>query len=308
MASKKSGGALATKKKPPAAMKSAVKSSMKSAAAVKARPKVVPSLRNATQAPVKKTLPIMVAKKALTIVVAKKPLTIVVAKKALTITVAKKNAALPVPAKPVALSRGGYSVHPSVSMMQKWIAELKPKTGRNLDEWISFVRTKGPTDVAARRVWLKDKHNLGTNSAWWIAERADPTSASLVDDDPKAYLAAAVRYVEEMYAGGKAGLKPLHDRLLEIARTLGKDVRICPCKTVVPIYRRHVIGQIFSASRTRIDFGLALRDTPASGRLIETGGWEKKDRITHRIPINSLAEIDSEVERWLRFAYELDAQ
>ena len=295
MASKKSGGALATKKKPPAAMKS----SMKSAAAVKARPKVVPSLRNATQAPVKKTLPIMVAKKALTIVVAKK---------ALTITVAKKNAALPVPAKPVALSRGGYSVHPSVSMMQKWIAELKPKTGRNLDEWISFVRTKGPTDVAARRVWLKDKHNLGTNSAWWIAERADPTSASLVDDDPKAYLAAAVRYVEEMYAGGKAGLKPLHDRLLEIARTLGKDVRICPCKTVVPIYRRHVIGQIFPASRTRIDFGLALRDTPASGRLIETGGWEKKDRITHRIPINSLAEIDSEVERWLRFAYELDAQ
>ena len=295
MASKKSGGALATKKKPPAAMKSA----MKSAAAVKARPKVVPSLRNATQAPVKKPLPIMVAKKALTIVVAKK---------ALTITVAKKNAALPVPAKPVALSRGGYSVHPSVSMMQKWIAELKPKTGRNLDEWISFVRTKGPTDVAARRVWLKDKHNLGTNSAWWIAERADPTSASLVDDDPKAYLAAAVRYVEEMYAGGKAGLKPLHDRLLEIARTLGKDVRICPCKTVVPIYRRHVIGQIFPASRTRIDFGLALRDTPASGRLIETGGWEKKDRITHRIPINSLAEIDSEVERWLRFAYELDAQ
>ena len=277
MASKKSGGALATKKKPSAAGKSA----MKSAAAVTTRPKVVPSVRTATKAP---------AKKALTITVTKKPLTPVA------------------PAKPIALSRGGYSVHPSVSMMQKWIAELKPKTGRNLDEWISFVRTKGPTDVAARRVWLKDKHNLGTNSAWWIAERADLSSASLVDDDPKAYLAAAVRYVEEMYAGAKAGLKPLHDRLLEIARTLGKDVRICPCKTIVPIYRRHVIGQIFPASRTKIDFGLALRDTPASGRLIETGGWEKKDRITHRIPISSLAEIDSEVERWLRFAYELDAQ
>jgi hypothetical protein len=128
-----------------------------------------------------------------------------------------------------------------------------------------------------------------------------------VDDDPKAYLAAAARYVQEMYAGGRAGLKVLHDRLLEIARTMGRDVRICPCKTIVPIYRRHVIAQIFPASRTRIDFGLALRDTPASGRLIETGGWEKKDRITHRIPINSLVEIDSEVERWLRFAYELDA-
>jgi hypothetical protein len=279
MVSKKSGGAVATKKKPPA-MKPRMKPATKSAVATKSRPKVVTAARNGTKPP---------------------------AKKALTITVSKKPAVPVVPAKPVALSRGGYSVHPSVSMMQKWIAELKQKTGRNLDEWVSFVRANGPSDVAARRIWLKDKHNLGTNSAWWIAERADLTSASLVDDDPKAYLAAAARYVEEMYAGGRAGLKVLHDRLLEIARTMGRDVRICPCKTIIPIYRRHVIAQIFPASRTRIDFGLALRDTPASGRLIETGGWEKKDRITHRIPINSLAEIDSEVERWLRFAYELDA-
>ncbi len=284
MASKKSRAAVAIKKKPPAMkarMKAAPKSSPKSAMATKARPKVVPAARQVTKPP---------------------------AKKALTITVAKKSAVPAAPVKPIALSRGGYSVHPSVSMMQKWIAELKQKTGRNLDEWITFVRTSGPSDEAARRIWLKDKHKLlRTNDAWWIAERANPANASLVDDDPKAYLAAAARYVEEMYAGGKGALKVFHDRLLEIARTMGRDVRICPCKTIVPIYRRHVIAQIFPASRTRIDFGLALRDTPASGRLIETGGWEKKDRITHRIPINSLAEIDSEVERWLRFAYELDA-
>ena len=53
-----------------------------------------------------------------------------------------------------------YGVHPGVLMTQKWIAELKQKTGRNLDEWVSFVRTNGPSDVAARRIWLKDKHNL----------------------------------------------------------------------------------------------------------------------------------------------------
>ena len=269
MASKKSGGAVATKKKP--------RTAGKSATAVKSRPKVVAPARKATKPP---------------------------AKKALTITVVKKPAAPPT--QPAPSSRGLYNVHPGVSMMQKWIAELKQKTGRNLDEWISMVRTSGPSEEAARRIWLKDKHKLRTNDAWWIAERADPANASLVDDDPQAYLRAAVRYVDEMYAG-KAALKPLHDRLLEIARVMGRDVRVCPCKTIVPIYRRHVIAQIFPASRTRIDFGLALRDTPASGRLIETGGWEKKDRITHRIPISSLAEIDSEVERWLRFAYELDA-
>jgi len=279
MASKKSGGAVATKKKPTASLKSAAKRPVKPAVAKKAPPKAVAAASKPTKAP---------------------------AKKALTITVVKKPVAPPAPVKP-ASNRSPYSVHPSVSMMQRWIAELKAKTGKNLDEWVKFVRASGPSDLAARRIWLKDKHKLGTNSAWWIAERADISASSLVDDDPHAYLAAAVKYVEEMYAGAKSGLKPLHDRLLEIARVMGRDVRVCPCKTIVPIYRRHVIAQIFPAGRTRIDFGLALRDTPASGRLIETGGWEKKDRITHRIPITSLAEIDSEVERWLRFAYELDA-
>ena len=33
----------------------------------------------------------------------------------------------------------------------------------------------------------------------------------------------------------------------------------------------------------------------------------KGDRITHRIPITSLEEIDDEVRRWLKTAYELDA-
>ena len=40
--------------------------------------------------------------------------------------------------------------------------------------------------------------------------------------------------------------------------------------------------------------------------MIDTGGFAKKDRITHRIPFANLAEIDGEVEEWLRIAYDLD--
>jgi hypothetical protein len=89
---------------------------------------------------------------------------------------------------------------------------------------------------------------------------------------------------------------------------LGEDVRICPCKTIVPFYRRHVIAQIKPSTRTRIDFGLALGDTKATGRLIDTGGFAKKDRITHRIPITSSAEIDAELRRWLKVAYDRDGE
>ena len=65
-----------------------------------------------------------------------------------------------------------YGVHPSVAMMQKWVETLKDKTGRSLDEWLAFVKANGPDDEKARREWLKKQYGLGTNTAWWIAERA----------------------------------------------------------------------------------------------------------------------------------------
>lgn len=53
--------------------------------------------------------------------------------------------------------------------------------------------------------------------------------------------------------------------------------------------------------------GFALGNMPVEGRLIDTGGFAKKDRITHRIPIASVDEIDAEVEHWLKVAYDRDA-
>lgn len=125
--------------------------------------------------------------------------------------------------------------------------------------------------------------------------------------DPEAYLKAAVQWVEEMFSGPKATLRPLYDALLERARALGSDIRVCPGKTIVPIYRNHVIAQIRPPTRTRIDLGFAFGDRRASGRLTDTGGFAKKDRITHRVAITSLDDIDDDIERWLREAYERDA-
>jgi hypothetical protein len=87
---------------------------------------------------------------------------------------------------------------------------------------------------------------------------------------------------------------------------VGKDVKACPCKTMVPLYRNHVFAQIKPTTRTRIDLGFALGPTRAKGRLLDTGGFAKKDRITHRIAISGLEDIDDEVKGWLKTAYEMD--
>jgi hypothetical protein len=197
-----------------------------------------------------------------------------------------------------------YGVHPGVLMTQKWVAELKDKTGRSLNEWISLVKKNGPKDEKSRREWLKQEHGLGTNSAWWIAERAEGKGTET--DDPDKYLEAAEQYVETMFSGAKAQLRPIYNELLKLSLKLGKDVKACPCQTIVPLYRNHVFAQIKPTTRTRIDLGFALGDMKPKGRLIDTGGFAKKDRITHRIPISSPDEIDDEVKRWLKVAYERD--
>jgi len=198
-----------------------------------------------------------------------------------------------------------YSVHPGVLMLQDWIAALPQKTGRSLDEWMRFVEESGPASEQERREWLKSEHKMGTNTAWWLAERSVGKGGD--EDTPEAYLVTALRYVEDMFAGGKAQLRSLYESLLELGFSIGPDVKACPCKTIVPLYRNHVFAQIRPSTRTRIDLGFALKDAPATGRLIDTGGFAKKDRITHRIPIASPADIDDEVHRWLKIAYDLDA-
>lgn len=198
-----------------------------------------------------------------------------------------------------------YSVHPGVATMMKWVAELPEKTGRSLDQWVKLVKQHGPPTEPEQRAWLKAEHGLGTNASWWIAERAAGKGGE--DDNPEAYLKAAGEWVEAMFAGSKAGLRPLYDALLRVGLAVGREARACPCQTMVPLYRHHVFAQLKPATRTRIDFGLALGDRKATGRLIETGGFAKKDRITHRIPVLSRDDIDDELKSWVKRAYDLDA-
>jgi hypothetical protein len=199
-----------------------------------------------------------------------------------------------------------YSVHPGIAMMQKWIRELPEQTGRSLEQWLKLVKKEGPPTEKARRDWLKKEHGFGTNAAWWIAEKAED-NADRSDENPEAYLKAAVLCVEDMFAGAKAGLRPIYDALLELGLSIGSEAKACPCKTIVPLYRNHVFAQIKPTTNRRIDMGFALKDTKPTGRLIDTGGFAKKDRITHRIPVTGVDEIDGEVKRWLKVAYDMDA-
>ena len=209
---------------------------------------------------------------------------------------ARKSATAPVLVPPV------YDVHPGVAMVQKFVAELPEKTGKTLEEWGELVDAQGFDTAAEKRDFLKKTHGFGTNAAAWIVEYTDDNPTW--DADPESYLACAAEFVDDMYAG-KEHLRPVFERLLEIGRALGEDVKVCPCKTMVPLYRGRVFAEIKPSTKTRIDLSLALTlDVPEQGKLKRNEQRIKKgDRLTHLISLEKFGDVTPEVKRWLKAAY-----
>ncbi len=201
--------------------------------------------------------------------------------------------------------RGLYSVHPAVRYAQAVAEKMAARTGRSLEAWADFIRTEGPKNDSERRVWLAEEHDLRGTRLLMVIDYAAGRRQTI---EPDAYLAAAPGFVESLYSGEKEPLRPIHDRIVKMAKGLGHDIDVCPRTMMVPIYRKRLIAEIRPSSHRRVDLGLALRDAAGrvSRRLSETGGVFVGSRITHCFELHALREVDDEVEDWLDVAYRID--
>lgn len=204
-------------------------------------------------------------------------------------------------------SSAAYDLHPSVAYLQSILANFEAKTGRAVQAWVDLARVQGPAEPKPLVAWLKAQ-GLGTNQASLVAQRVGARPGHAFDDTPEGYLAAAPGYVDAQYGGKKAALRPLFEHLVGLARNLGSDVKVCPCETIVPFYRHHVFAEV-KPFASRLDLGLALGDPAtvkdANGRLKDTSGFAKKDRITHKLELTSEADLEL-ASTWLKRAYARD--
>jgi hypothetical protein len=205
----------------------------------------------------------------------------------------------------MAKKKSAYDVHPSVAMIQKWEAELPAKSGRSLDQWAELVR-KSKLPAKEKKEWLKREYGHGTNTAWWIVEYAEGTATW--DGDPEAYLKAAVGYVDGMFTKGKEWQRPVFEDVVAYARALGPDVKVCPCQTIVPLYRSRVFAEVKPATKTRLELSFALGEVPFDPPLRPNPRAKGNDRLRHQIAIADPKEFDATAKRWLKAAYERDAK
>lgn len=174
-------------------------------------------------------------------------------------------------------------------------ASMAQRTGRTLDEWVALVQRSGidPLDQIRVRRWLKTEHGILQNSTWAIADAA-ARAAGWVPPTLE-------EYIDLQYAGEKAGLRPIFDRLRVLLTSLGDDVVVEGRSTYTPFVRRRQFAAVAAATRNRVDVGLRYVDPPSSDLLRPANA---PGQATHRLTLSTPDDISDEVERLLRAAYE----
>jgi predicted transport protein len=178
---------------------------------------------------------------------------------------------------------------------QDMIGDLERISGRSADAWIDALRAAGLGDAAhsERRAWLRQQGLHGNHAGavlWWAKNGA-------------AIEAGGGELIDRQYAGAKAALRPVYDRVAAAITALGEDVERGARGTYVSFGRPKQFALVQPSTRTRVDVGLRLPGAEPTERLLDAGSFGSGN-ITHRVALAAPEDVDAELEGWLRAAYE----
>ncbi len=179
---------------------------------------------------------------------------------------------------------------PTIAKMESNIAE---KTGKTVAQWIGVVKKSGLQKHGEIVTFLKADHGFTHGYANLVAHQAPQSSAAHPDD---------ADLVTAQYAGPKAHLKPIYDKVIEAARKFGPDLEVAPKKTYVSLRRKKQFALVQPSTRTRVDLGINLKGKEPKGRLEASGSFNAM--VSHRVRIESPREVDAEVGGWLKEAFD----
>ena len=82
----------------------------------------------------------------------------------------------------------------------------------------------------------------------------------------------------------------------------GDGLEFAPKKACVSLRREKQFALVQPSTRTRVDLGISLRGKEPEGRLEASGSFNAM--VSHRVRLESPADVDAEVKAWLEEAFE----
>ena len=177
------------------------------------------------------------------------------------------------------------------------LKNIQSKTGKSLDELNAVLRKSGFSKHGELRDMLKRDLGLGHGDANTLVHFF---LKSVGDGAPQAAGATIDDVINEIYAGAKAPLRPIHDRLMADIGKFG-PFEIAPKKGYVSLRRKKQFAMIGPATNTRVEVGLNMKGLPGTERLVllPPGGM-----CQYKVKVTEAAEVDQELIGWIKQAYE----
>ncbi|MBI1186990.1 MAG: DUF4287 domain-containing protein [Alphaproteobacteria bacterium] len=181
--------------------------------------------------------------------------------------------------------------------LETQIANIQKKTGKSLAQLRAAIAKSGKQKHGDIRDWLKETYGLGhgdANTLTHVALQSDGDSAA------KAKSASAEDVLDEIYAGKKAHLRPIHEALMAAISAFG-DFEIAPKKGYVSLRRKKQFAMLGPKTNERFELGVNLKDDVKSTRFkpVPPGGM-----CQYIAPMTSPDDVDGAVIATLKKAYD----
>lgn len=177
------------------------------------------------------------------------------------------------------------------------VANIEKKTGKSLAQLRAAIAKCGKSKHGEIRGWLMETYGLGhgdANTLTHVALKSDGASAA------KAAGASTADVLDEIYAGKKAHLRPVHDALMAAIEAFG-EFEIAPKKGYVSLRRKKQFAMLGPKTNERFELGLNLKDEVKDPRVkaLPPGGM-----CQYVVPLTAAAEVDAKLIAIVRRAFD----
>ena len=177
------------------------------------------------------------------------------------------------------------------------ISNILQKTGKSVPELRDILESSGLTKHGELRDMFKVALGLGHGDAnalvHFLQESDGQRAAQAAGKDDNAV-------VDEIYSGAKAGLRPIHDTLMQHIFDLG-EFEIAPKKGYISLRRKKQFVMIGPATNGRVEVGINAKGLAADDRLLEQPAGSM---CNYKVKVTDIAQVDEQLIAWIRHAFD----
>ena len=177
------------------------------------------------------------------------------------------------------------------------LQNIQKKTGKSMEELAEIIHSSGLSKHSEIRSMLMEKLGLGYGDANMLAltVKKMETLPATGGKEP-----GTDQVFDEIYTGPKAGLRPIHEKLMSSIEQFG-EFEIAPKKGYVSLRRKRQFAMLGPATNTRFELGINIKGLENDERLVAQPAGSMCNFV---VRLTEAAQVDDTIINWVRQAYD----